>query len=118
MLKEKLDIQEKYKLQEFETLKLNYETKIMELSIQIEEMRSLKETLELYRSKNEELQIQVTRKESESYEQRSFNPLKGSGMSVDQVSARQTKDILHNLHVTIKQSDETIFKLQTELRTK
>jgi hypothetical protein len=39
-------------------------------------------------------------------------------MSVDQVSARQTKDILHNLHVTIKQSDETIFKLQTELRTK
>lgn len=52
LLKEKLEIQEKYKIQEFETLKLSYEAKIMELTIQVEEIRSLKETLDLYRTKN------------------------------------------------------------------
>jgi len=36
MIKEKLEIQEKYKMQEMETLKLNYETKIMELAIQLD----------------------------------------------------------------------------------
>jgi hypothetical protein len=39
----------------------------MELAIQLDEMRSLKETLELYRLKNEELQMLLTRKESEVY---------------------------------------------------
>lgn len=35
LMKEKLDIQAKYKEQEIETLKLHYQTKIMELSIKI-----------------------------------------------------------------------------------
>jgi hypothetical protein len=49
---EKLKIQEKYKEQEIETLKLNYEARIMDLAIKAEEVKSIKETLELYRSKN------------------------------------------------------------------
>jgi hypothetical protein len=68
LMKEKLEIQEKYKEQEMETLKLNYETKIMELTIKGEELKSLKETIELYRSKNEELQNMLSRKESELFE--------------------------------------------------
>lgn len=119
LLKEKLELQEKYKLQEIETLKLNYETKIMELTIQVEEMKSLRETLELYRSKNEELQMLVTRKDSELYESKRLTNLKSSMVESEQHStSRQTKDIINNLHVTIKQSDEAIFKLQSELRTK
>jgi hypothetical protein len=35
-----------------ETFKLNYETKIMELNIRAEEAKSLRETLQLYRTKN------------------------------------------------------------------
>lgn len=31
---------------------------------------------------------------------------------------KQTKDIMNNLHLTIKHHDETIFKLQSELRSK
>ena len=34
-------------------------------------------------------------------------------MTEQQSNIRQTKDIINNLHLTIKQSDETIFKLQT-----
>lgn len=33
-------------------------------------------------------------------------------------STRQTKDIISNLHASLKQNDETIFRLQTELRNK
>lgn len=35
-----------------ETFKLDYETRIMELTIKVEEMRSLRETIDLYRNKN------------------------------------------------------------------
>lgn len=41
-------------------------------------MRSLKETLELYRSKNEELQMLLTRKDSELYESKRLSSLKAS----------------------------------------
>lgn len=40
-LKEKLELQEKYSRQEIETLKLNYDTKLMEANIKLEELRSL-----------------------------------------------------------------------------
>lgn len=33
-------------------MKLNYESRIMDLAIKAEEVKSIKETLELYRSKN------------------------------------------------------------------
>lgn len=33
-------------------------------------------------------------------------------------NTRQTKDIINNLHINLKQNDETIFRLQTELRNK
>ena len=33
-------------------------------------------------------------------------------------STRQTKDIINNLHLNLKDSDEKLFKLQTELKTK
>jgi len=36
LMKEKLEIQEKYKEQEMETFKLGYETRIMELTIKVE----------------------------------------------------------------------------------
>lgn len=81
-------------------------------------MRSLKETLELYRSKNEELQMLLTRKDSELYESKRLSSLKASHLEPEPASTRQTKDIINNLHLTIKQSDESIFKLQAELRTK
>ena len=47
------------------------------------------------------------------------NTLKGSAVSTEQVgNIKQTKDIMNNLHVTIKHNDETIFKLQSEMRSK
>ena len=52
LMKEKLDIQAKYKEQEIETLKLHYQTKIMELSIKIEDIRAYKDTIDLYKCKN------------------------------------------------------------------
>ncbi len=52
LLQEKLEVQEKYKAQEMETFKLNYETRIMELTIRVEETKSLRETIDLYREKN------------------------------------------------------------------
>lgn len=45
-----------------ETFKLDYETRIMELTIKVEEMRSLRETIDLYRNKNEELQGLLSKK--------------------------------------------------------
>ena len=41
-LKEKLDLQDKYAKQEIETLKLNYETKLMEANTKLEEVRNLR----------------------------------------------------------------------------
>lgn len=90
----------------------------MELTIQVEEIRSLKDTLELYRSKNEELQMVLTKKDNELYESKRLSSLKASNIEEQPATTRQTKDIINNLHITIKQSDETIFKLQTDLRTK
>ena len=48
------------------------------------------------------------------------NTLKGSAVSTEQQvgNIKQTKDIMNNLHVTIKHNDETIFKLQSEMRSK
>ena len=84
----------------------------------MEEIRSLKDTLELYRSKNEELQMVLTKKDNELYESKRLSSLKASNIEEQPATTRQTKDIINNLHITIKQSDETIFKLQTDLRTK
>lgn len=45
--------------------------------------------------------------------------MKASNASMQAPSnTRQTKDIINNLHSTIKQSDEALFKVQNELRTK
>ena len=52
-LKEKLLLQEKYNKQELETVKLNYETKLVDLSIKAEEYTTLKQSLLLYKEKNE-----------------------------------------------------------------
>ena len=48
------------------------------------------------------------------------NTLKGSAVSTEQQvgNIKQTKDIMNNLHATIKHNDETIFKLQSEMRSK
>ena len=45
--------------------------------------------------------------------------LVGSGVSTEQVTnTKQTKDIMNNLHVTIKHNDGIISKLTNEMRTK
>jgi hypothetical protein len=103
-----------------ETLKLNYETKIMELTIKSEELKSLKETIELYRTKNEELQNMLSKKESELFESKMLSNSKIFSGEVEHNlnNTKQTKDIMNSLHQSLKQNDETIFKLQSELRTK
>lgn len=53
LLKNKLALNEKYSAQELDTVKLAYETKIMDLTIRLEEAKNLKDTLELYKLKNE-----------------------------------------------------------------
>ena len=53
----------------------------MELNIQIDDFMSIRETLELYKNKNEELQVIINQKESELYESKMGNTLKGSGVS-------------------------------------
>ena len=63
-MKEKYDLQEKYSKQEIETLKLNYETKLMEANIKIEEINSLSETINLYKTKNEQLISKINQKDN------------------------------------------------------
>ena len=63
--------------------------------------------------------MQVTKKEGELYESKRLNNMKASNASFEaQSNTRQTKDIISNLHLTIKQSDEALFKVQNELRNK
>lgn len=52
-LLEKLSLQEKYAEQEIQTLKLNYDTRILDLNLKLEELSSIRETIGLYKSKNE-----------------------------------------------------------------
>jgi chromosome segregation ATPase len=119
LMREKLEIQEKYKEQEMETFKINYETRIMELSIKVEELKSLRETIELYRAKNEELQTLLSKKETEIFESKILTSSKVNVSENEPLSnTRQTKDIINNLHISLKQNDETIFRLQNELRNK
>lgn len=104
LMREKLEVQEKYKEQEMETFKLNYETKIMELTIRLEEAKSLRETLDLYRAKNEELQALLSKRETELFESKVL-----SGSKVIQITtedpSRQTKDIILSLQAALKQND-------------
>lgn len=61
----------------------------------------------------------VTRKDSELFESKMLSSSKAAVVENDPMtSTRQTKDIIHNLHLSLKDSDEKLFKLQTELRTK
>ena len=69
-LVEKLSLQEKYSEQEIETLKLNYETKIVDLNLKLEELNQIKDTIGLYKSKNEELSSKLLEKENELIETR------------------------------------------------
>lgn len=52
-LLDKWNLQEKYVEQEIQTLKLQYDTKILDLSLKLEELVSVRDTLYLYKSKNE-----------------------------------------------------------------
>lgn len=76
----------------------------MELTIRLEEAKSLRETLDLYRTKNEELQSLLSKKETELFESKVL-----SGSKVVQITAedpsRQSKDIILSLQATIKQND-------------
>lgn len=69
-LLEKLSLQQKYSEQEIQTLKLNYDTKLIDLNLKLEELSSIKETIGLYKSKNEELSHKLTEKENELLETR------------------------------------------------
>jgi len=79
----------------------------MELTIKLEDMKSLRETIELYRNKNEELQSLITRKESELFESKlSQSKVAGNEqLERSMTNTRQTKDIINNLHLTIKTND-------------
>jgi len=58
-MREKLQLQEKYKKQELETIKLNYDTQIMELTIQLDNLRNIEDTLALYKQKNHSMAEQL-----------------------------------------------------------
>jgi hypothetical protein len=78
----------------------------MEITIKLEDMKSLWETIDLYRVKNEELQSLVVQKESELYESKIIHskaPVEQMDRSVS--NTRQTKEIINNLHTTIKSND-------------
>lgn len=102
---EKLKIQEKYKEQEIQTLKLNYESRIMDLAIKAEEVKSIKETLELYRSKNQELQGALSKKETELFESKVLSGSKVNYSEDQTYNTRNSKDIIANLHISLKQND-------------
>jgi hypothetical protein len=79
----------------------------MELTIKLEDMKSLRETIELYRTKNEQLQALISRRENELYESKVSH---SKAVAIEQAerpvnSNRQTKDIINSLHVTIKTND-------------
>jgi hypothetical protein len=104
-----------------ETLKLNYEARIMEFTIKAEEIKSLKEMVDLYRGKNDELQSLLAKRETELEDSKVLGQAKqvnAEYLDRSMTNNRQTKDIINNLHLTIKGNDEVIFKLQSELRTK
>lgn len=91
-----------------ETLKLNYEARIMELTIKTEQMKSLKETIELYRNKNEELQSLIAKRETELFDSKILSQSKVANaqyMERSMANNRQTKDIINNLHLTLKNND-------------
>ena len=67
-LVEKLSLQEKYAQQEIQTLKLNYDTKILDLTLKLEELSSIKETIGLYKTKNEELSGKLTQRQNQLLE--------------------------------------------------
>lgn len=67
-LVEKLSLQQKYAQQEIQTLKLNYDTKILDLTLKLEELSSIKETIGLYKTKNEELSGKLTQRQNQLLE--------------------------------------------------
>lgn len=76
----------------------------MELTIRLEEAKSLRETLDLYRSKNEELQALLSKRETELFESK---VLSGSKVvqNTPEDPSRQTKDIILSLQAALKQND-------------
>ena len=91
----------------------------MELTIKVEEGRSLRETIDLYRAKNQELQSLLSKKETELFESKVLTNSKVLSLpNEDPINTRQTKDIILSLQTSLKQNDETVFRLQGELRIK
>ena len=79
----------------------------------------MRETIDLYRAKNEELQALLSKKETELFESKVLTNSKVLPFNEDAMNnTRQTKDIILSLQTSLKQNDETIFRLQGELRTK
>jgi hypothetical protein len=79
----------------------------MELIIKLEDMKSLRETIELYRTKNEQLQALISRRENELYESKVTH---SKVVAIEQTERslnnnRQTKDIINSLHLSIKTND-------------
>ena len=73
----------------------------------------MRETIDLYRAKNEELQALLSKKETELFESKVLTNSKVLPFNEEAINkTRQTKDIVLSLQTSLKQNDETIFRLQ------
>lgn len=112
-LKEKLVLQERYNKQELETLKLNYETKMVDLSIRAEESLGLKDSVRLYKEKNEELTEKLAQKENELLDMRlSLGKSTVQQKDTNLEYQQQFKEVIASLQETATKQESHIFKLQ------
>lgn len=77
----------------------------------------MREAVELYKSRNDELQQSLSRKENDLYESKRVTGSKVLAYDYEHLTnTRQTKDILTSLHTQLRQHEDTISKLQNQLR--
>lgn len=95
-------------------MKLNYETKIVDLNLKLEELNQIRETIGLYKSKNEELSTKLSEKENELIETR-INKISIPEF-VPQKYNNSNKEAIQRLNENISAKDAEIMKLESQLR--
>jgi uncharacterized coiled-coil protein SlyX len=111
-LLEKWNLQEKYAEQEIQTLKLNYDTKLLDLNMKLEELSSMRDTIGLYKSKNEELSNKLTQKENELLETKMTKIVVSEGGQPRKIQ----KDAINKLNEAINSKEGTITNLENQLK--
>lgn len=79
-------------------MKLHYETKLVELNIKLEELGSLRETISLYKSKNEELSLKLSEKENELLDEKMVKQVVNEPPPSTQASLLATKEMITKLN--------------------